>query len=164
MLVAASIGGWLTYAADEELLVRANAAAGTTALMLLAAGLVMRFAPALPVAVAILGSAYVALLGFEGDALDTRAPVVAAALLAVAELGYWSLELRRPVADEPGTSLRRLGVLAVLLGGVVALGVVLLVLVEAVSAGGPAVDLLGAVAAVGAVALLALAGRARNSA
>jgi len=132
--------------------------------VLLAAGLAFRVALALPVAVAILGSEYVALLGFEGDALDTRAPVVAAALLAVAELGYWSLDLRRPVADEAGTSLRRLGVLAALLGGVLALGVVLLTLVEAVSTGGPAVDLLGAVAAVGALALLALAGRARNSA
>ena len=132
--------------------------------MLLAAGLGMRVALALPVAVAILGSEYVALLGFEGDALDTRAPVVGAALLAVAELGYWSLELRQQVADEAGTSLRRLGLLAALLGGVVALGIGLMVLVEAVSAGGPAVDLLGAVAAVGALALLALAGRARSSA
>ena len=151
------MGGWLALGADEELLVRANAAAGLTALLLLAAGLTLRIAPALPVAVAILGSEYVALLGFEGEALDTRAPVVAAALLAVAELGYWSLELRRPVADEAGTSLRRLGLLAALLVGVLALGVVLLALVEAVSAGGPAVDLLGAAAAIGAVALLALA-------
>ena len=128
-------------------------------MLILAAGLTLRVAAALSVAVAILGSEYVALLGFEGEALDTRAPVVAAALLAVAELGYWSLELRRPVADEAGTSLRRLGLLAGLLVGVVALGVVLLVLVEAVSAGGPAIDLLGAAAAIGALALLALAAR-----
>jgi len=113
----------------------------------------------LPVAVALLGTEYVALLAFEGEALDTRAPVVAAALLAVAELGYWSLELRGPVADEAGTSLRRLGLLAALLLGVLALGVVVLALAEAVSAGGPAVDLLGAVAAVSALALLALAAR-----
>jgi hypothetical protein len=127
--------------------------------LVLAAGLALRMALAIPVAVAILGTEYVALLGFEGEALDTRAPVVAAALLAVTEFGYWSLELRRPVADEAGTSLRRLGLLAVLLAGVLALGVVLLALVEAVSAGGPAVDLLGAVAAIGALALLALAAR-----
>jgi hypothetical protein len=133
-----------------------------TAALLLAAGLALRVAIAIPVAVAILGTEYVALLGFEGEALDTRAPVVGAALLAVAELGYWSLELRRPVADEAGTSLRRLGLLAVLLAGVLALGVVLLALVEAVSTGGPAIDLLGAVAAIGALALLALAARART--
>lgn len=153
------MGGWLAVAADADLLVRANATGAVAAALLLAAGLALRIALAIPVAVAILGTEYVALLGFEGEALDTRAPVVAAALLAVAELGYWSLELRRPVADEAGTSLRRLGLLAVLLAGVLALGVVLLALVEAVSTGGPAVDLLGAVAAIGALALLALSAR-----
>lgn len=128
-------------------------------MLLLAAGLALRVALVIPVAVAVLGAEYVALLAFEGEALDTRAPLVAAALLAVAELGYWSLELRRPVADEAGTSLRRLGLLAALLLGVLALGVVMLALVEAVSLAGPAFDLLGAVAAVGALALLALAAR-----
>ena len=126
---------------------------------MLAAGLALRVALALPIAVAILGTEYVALLGFEGEALDMRAPFVAAALLAVAELGYWSLELRRAVKEEPGTSLRRLALLATLLLGVLALGVFLLALVGGVSAGGPAVNALGAVAAVGAVALLALASR-----
>lgn len=155
------MGAWLALAADGELLVRANAAAGLTAALLLAAGLAAHVALAIPVAVALLGTEYVALLGFEGEALDTRAPLVAAALLAVAELGYWSLELRRPVADEAGTSVRKLALLAALLLGVLALGVVLLALVEAVSAGGPAVDLLGAVAAIGALALLALAARAQ---
>lgn len=159
LLLAASAGAWLALAADEELLVRANAAAGLTAALLLAVGLALRVALVLPVAVALLGTEYVALLAFEGEALDARAPVVAAALLAVAELGYWSLELRGPVADEAGTSLRRLGLLAALLFGVLALGVVLLALVEVVSAGGPAVDLLGAAAAVSALALLALAAR-----
>ena len=159
MLLAGGVGAWLALAADEGLLVRANATAALTAALLLAAGLALRFAVAIPVAVAIVGAEYVALLGFEGEALDSRAPVVAAGLLAVAELGYWSLELRRPVADEAGTSLRRLGLLAAQLVGVLALGVALLAVVEAVAAGGPAVDLLGAVAAVGALVLLALAAR-----
>ena len=43
--------------------------------------------------------------------------------------------------------------------GTLALGAVLLALVEAVSTGGQAIDLLGAAAAVGALALLALAAR-----
>jgi hypothetical protein len=153
------VGAWLALAAEAELLVRTNAAAGLTATLLVTAALVLQIAPALPIAVAILGAEYVALLGFEGEALDTRAAVVAAALLAVAELGYWSLELRRAVADEAGTSLRRLALLASVLLGVLALGFVLLALVEAVAAGGPAVDALGAVAAVGALGLLALAAR-----
>jgi hypothetical protein len=139
--------------------VRGNAALGATAAALVVAGLVFGVALAIPVAVALLGAAYVALLGFEGDALDLRAPLVAAALLTVAELGYWSLELRSAVADEPGAYLRRLALLAAELAGVTTAGVVLLAVVEGVETGGPAIDVLGAVAAIGALALLALASR-----
>ena len=113
----------------------------------------------LPVAVALLGTEYVSLLAFEGEALDTRAPLVAAALLAVAELGYWSLELRGPVVDEAGTYLRRIALLATLIVGVVGVGAVVLTLVEVVAASGVAVDILGAAAALTALALLALAAR-----
>ncbi len=141
------------------MLVRANATAAIAATAVLAAGLAVRIALAIPVAVALVGAEYVTLLGFEGEGLDTRAPLVAAALLAVAELGYWSLELNGPVADEPGTYLRHLALLAALLLAVIGLGIPLLALVESVSTGGAAVDLLGAVAAVGALALVALAAR-----
>jgi hypothetical protein len=125
----------------------------------LTVALVLRFPPAVPLAVALLGAEYVALLGFEGGGIDVRAPLVAAALFAVAELAYWSLELRDAVTAEPGTHLRRVALLAGLSLAVVALGTALLALVEAVSARGPALDVLGAAAAVGAVALLALAAR-----
>jgi hypothetical protein len=141
--------------------VRGNAALTATAVVLVVAGLAVGVALAVPVAVALLGTAYVALLGFEGDALDVRAPLVAAALLAVAELGYWSLELRGAVADEPGAYLRRLALLAAELAGVTTAGVVLLAIVQGVETGGPAIDVLGAVAAIGALALLALAARRR---
>jgi hypothetical protein len=145
--------------ADEPFLVRLNAAAGVFAVVVLVAGLALRFAPAVPVAIVLLAGAYAALLGHEVNGLDTRAPVVAAALFAVAELSYWSLELRRAVADEPGTYFRRAALLAIMLAGVIALGTVLLTIVEAVSAGGLAVDLVGAAAAVAAVALVALSAR-----
>jgi hypothetical protein len=140
-------------------LVRANATAAIAATAVLAGGLAVRIALAIPIAVALVGTEYVTLLGFEGEGLDTRAPLVAAALLAVAELGYWSLELNGPVADEPGTYLRHLALLAALLLAVIGLGIPLLALVESVSTGGAAVDLLGAVAAVGALVLVALAAR-----
>ena len=136
---------------------------GVAAGLVLAAGLALRIAMAVPVAVALLGAGYVMLLGFEGGGLDGRAPLVAAALLAVAELGYWSLELRGAVADEPGTYLRRLGLLAATLAGMTMIGVALLAVVESVDAGGVALDLVGAMAAVGAVALLALAARESSS-
>ena len=145
-------------AADEHL-VRANLVAGAVALTVLAAGLALRLPVTVPVAIAILGAEYVAILGFEADALDTRAPLVAGALLAVAELAYWSLELRGPVVDEAGTYLRRIALLSTLVVSVIGVGVMMLALVEVVDAGGVAVDILGAAAAIGALALLALAAR-----
>jgi len=159
VLAGAGAGVWLAVMADDPYLTRANVFLTVLALAVLAGGLIVSIPIAIPVAIVLLGGEYVAVVGFETDALDTRAPLVAGALLAVAELAYWSLELRAPVADEAGTSLRRLALIAALVLGTLALGAVLLALVEAVSAGGQAIDLLGAVAAVGALALLALAAR-----
>jgi hypothetical protein len=139
--------------------VRADVALAVCATLLLAGGIALRVAPAVPGAVALLGAEYVLLLGFERDTLDVHAPLVAAALLAVAELGYWAMELHREVADERGTYLRRGAILALLLLATVALGIGLLALVGAVSGSGLGFDLLGAVAAVGALMLVALAAR-----
>lgn len=97
----------------------------------------------------------------DGAPLDTRAAFVAAALLAVGELGYWTLELREAVADEPGLLLRRVALLAGLAAVTVGIGVALLALVELVQADGRALEALGVVAAVAALALLALAARGR---
>ena len=129
---------------------------------MLAGGLVLRQAIAIPAAVCLLAAPYVASLGFELDGLDTRAPLIAAALFAVAELAYWSLELRVALADEPGTYVRRIALLAGLAVATIVVGTVVLAVVEGVTARGTALDLIGAVAAVGAVALLALAARRRD--
>ena len=159
MLVGAGLGAWLAVIAEDGYLARAIVLATVVAAGTLAGGFVLHAPLAIPAAIVLLGADYVAILVFETDTLDVRAAVVAAALLAVAELAYWSLELRQPVADEPGTALRRLALLATLLLATAGLGVVVLVLVQIVSAGGPAIDLVGAAAAVGALALLALAAR-----
>ncbi len=113
-------------------------------------------------AVCLLATPYVAALGFEIDGIDTRAPLIAALLFAVAELAYWSLELRGTLADEPGTYLRRVALLAGLAVGTIAAGTGVLALVETISARGAAIDLAGALAAVGAIALLALAAARRT--
>jgi len=149
-------------AADEGVLVRANAAAAACAVLALTAGLILRFAVAVPIAVILVGAEYAAVLGFEGEEIDLRAPLVAAALFAVAELAYWSLELRGAVVDEAGTYLRRVSLLALLVVGTVALGTGLLAVVEAISTRGPAFDALGAAAAVGALALVAVAASRRT--
>ena len=159
MLVGAGAGAWLAVIADDEYLANANTLVTVVAVAVLAGGLALRLPVAVPAAIALLGAEYVAIVGFETDAIDTRAPLVAGALLAVAELGYWSLELRGPVVDEAGTYLRRIALLATLIVGVVGVGAVVLTLVEVVAASGVAVDILGAAAALTALALLALAAR-----
>ena len=159
MLVGAGAGAWFAMLADDGYLARANVMVTVAALAVLVAGLVLSLPVTVPAAVALLGAEYVGLLAFDADALDARAPLVAGALLAVAELGYWSLDLRGLVTDEAGTYLRRIAFLALLVLGVIGVGAVVLTLVEAIAAGGVAVDILGAAAALGALALLALAAR-----
>lgn len=159
MLVGAGTGAWLAAIADDGTLARANVFVTGAALAILATGLVLRLPVTVPAAIALLGAEYVAILAFEADALDTRAPLVAGALLAVGELAYWSLELRGAVVDEAGTYLRRIALLAMLALAVVGVGAVMLTVVEAVAAGGVAVDILGAAAALGALSLLTLASR-----
>ena len=159
MLVGAGAGAWFAMLADDGYLARANVVVTVAALAVLVAGLVLSLPVTVPAAVALLGAEYVGLLAFDADALDARAPLVAGALLAVAELAYWSLDLRGLVTDEAGTYLRRIAFLALLVLGVIGVGAVVLTLVEAIAAGGVAVDILGAAAALGALALLALAAR-----
>ena len=126
-------------------------------------GIVLRWPVVIPAAVVALATPYVAALGFELDGIDTRAPLVAALLFVVADLAYWSLELRGALADEPGTYVRRVALLAALAVATIVGGTVVLAVVEAITAEGVAFDLLGAAAAVGAIALLALAAASRRT-
>ncbi len=93
------------------------------------------------------------------DALDQRAPFVAAGLYATAELAYWSLELRNILAEEAGAYLRRVGLLARMTVGALALGIALLALVDVLQTGGVAAEAIGVLAAVATLALLAIASR-----
>ena len=117
---------------------------------------------AVPVALLALGGGYATLLGLEGGALDERAPVVAAALFLVAELAYWSLELREAVADEAGAYVRLVALLAALALGALAVGAGLLAVVDAGGSSGVGLEALGAVAAVAALAIVALGARRRT--
>ena len=163
MAAAAGTGVWLAAIAEDGYLVRATLLAAFLASALLAAGLVLRWPIVIPAAICVLATPYVAALGFELDALDTRSPLIAALLFLVAELAYWSLELRGTLADEAGTYLRRVALLALLAVVTIAGGTVVLAIVGAIAARGVAIDLLGAVAAVGAIALLALAAARRSA-
>jgi hypothetical protein len=160
--VAVATGTWLATAAEDDYLSQASLVATAFAACALLAALLLKRAEPIPLAIALLVAPYVSIVVFELEGLDVYAPVVAALLFVVAELSYWSLELRGSLADEPGTYLRRIAVLAGLLVVTLAAGTALLVLVEVVTAGGAALDVLGAVAAVGAIALLALAASRRS--
>lgn len=161
MGAAAATGLWLSRAAEDEYLANAALLATAVAAGLVAAALVLRRPVAIPFALAILAAPYVAMLAFEVDALDERAPVLAGALFATSELAYWSLELRGTLADEPGTYLRRVSLLALLVVGTVVSGTAILALVSSIGARGTAVDVAGAAAALAAVALVALAASRR---
>ena len=154
-----AVAGWLAFDLDEAWLRSGCATAGTFAVLALAAGLLLRVPAVVPVAIAIVGVEYAAILAVQDDALDARAPVLAAILFAAAELGYWSLELRDAVADEPGAYFRRLGLLAGLTLGVLALGQLLLVAVDLGERGGIAIEAVGVLAAVAALAIVAMSAR-----
>ena len=157
--MAGGTGAWLALTAADPLARWANGAAAGLAVVLLAGGLALRRPLAVPLAVLALGGGYAAVLGLDGGALDGRAPAVAAALFLVAELGYWSLELRDAVVEEAGAYLRRVGLLSVLVLGTLAVGAGLLAVVDAGEREGVGVEALGAVAAVAALALVALGAR-----
>jgi hypothetical protein len=131
---------------------RPLAVVGGAAVLALAAGLVGRWGPLVQVAVSLAIAAYGAAL-FERDEFDPLAPLVAAALVAAAELAYTSIEppARRVWPFE----------LVVVAGGA---GVAALMLaVAGVGGGGVRDHVLGVVAAAAAIAVLArLAATARG--
>ena len=104
-------------------------------------------------------AAYAVFLAVRNGAVDARAPAVAAALFAVAELGFWSLE-RSPSRSERVVLLRRVSGLAA--GAILTALVGTLVLVLATGAsGGVGLEAAGVAAAVLAVAAITrLASRA----
>jgi hypothetical protein len=148
-------------ARGSDLVERIDARIAAVALVALLAALVRGWARLVAVSLVLLGAAYAVYLAVDGVALDASAPAVAAGLLLVAELAYWSLEERDRVQTEPGEVLRHVGVLAgvAVMALLVASSVV--VLADVVRARGLAVDLVGAAAAA-AILLLTLASARRT--
>jgi len=150
VVAAAGTGLWLAAIAEDGYLVRATLLAAFLAAALLAGGLVLRKPIVIPAVICILAAPYVAALGFEIDGIDTRAPLIAGLLFVVAELAYWSLELRGTLADEPGTYLRRVALLAGLAVATIAGGTVVLAAVGAIAApAGPSAGDVGIAATCG---------------
>jgi hypothetical protein len=128
------------------------------AFLALVAAVVRGWPLLIPVAVAFVGAGYAAELVVDDAALDLAAPVVAVGLFLAAELAYWSLDERIRTAGDPGQSLRRTALVALIATAIFVVSTALLVLADEIRARGLALDLIGAVAAVGVlVAVLATA-------
>lgn len=129
-------------------------------MVVLAAGLAARVADVVPIAAVVLGGAYAGSLFVGDEGLDLAAPLVGGAIVLMAELAYWALELRPRVDAEPLVLRRRALLELGAAGASVAAGGVLLAIGSARFGGGPGWDVVGVVAAVAALALVArLAGR-----
>jgi hypothetical protein len=139
-----------------------GARAGAIALLLLVAGIVLSWVALVPIAVAAAGGLYAVELAIADTPLDVAAPAVAAGLFLSAELAYWSLDERERWSGDPGEGLRRVAFVALLAVGALLVSALLLVLADGVRAGGLALELLGAVAAVAVVATVLVVARGQR--
>jgi hypothetical protein len=136
------VAAYAALAADD---IRAGlAVGGAVAVALFAVGLVGAWAPLVQLALSLVVAEYAAYLLERGD-VDARAPLVAAALLASGELAYTSIE---PPA-------RRTWPFSLALVAGAAVVASLLLGAAGASTGGLGALVVGVVAAVGALALVA---------
>ena len=105
-------------------------------------------------ALLMLAACYVLGLFVGRHVLDEAAPLVAAALLACAELASWSLDDRPHVAADRGLTAARARAVALLVLTGLGASTLVLVVASAPVGGGLAWTVLGAAAAVGVVAVI----------
>ena len=131
---------------------------------MLLVGLILRWSAALAVGVALLGAQQATRLALGPEAVDEATPLIATGLLLVAELAWWSVEPRVPAWGQPGVLARRLGTLLLTCVAALAVSAVVVVAAGAPVNGGTLLELLGVLAAAGALALVAAVARTRPSA
>ena len=94
-------------------------------------------------------------LGEGEDGVDAAAPFYAAGLLLLAELAYWSIELRVPGRTDRALTLRRLAALGGLAVASIAVGTFVVAATAVSLSSGLVWDAIGAAAAVATLAILA---------
>jgi hypothetical protein len=157
VLGAAGIGAALTLTADSYRPV--VGAVALAAVLLLALGVARPFPSIIPWPLVVLAGVYAWTLG--GGSIDQWAPVYAGGLLAVAELAYWSTEVRGRAQDVERLTERRATLIATLALVAVAAGGLVLAATSLRIGSGVATDLLGVAAAVAALAVVAALARPR---
>jgi hypothetical protein len=126
-------------------------------------GLLRGYPGAVPWAVVVLGAAYTGSLFLPERGVDREAPLVAAGFVLLAELAYWTLELRTPLSPEPGMLSWRAVVVGAAGLGALLVAAIAIVATAIPLGGGVTGDLLGVAAAVAALAVVAgLADRGRR--
>jgi hypothetical protein len=155
---AAGLAAAIALTADAHRL--ALALIGAAAVLLLAVSLAASLPSFIPWPLVLLAAEYAWSLG--GGGIDPLAPLVAGALLVIAELSYWSLELRSRTHDADRLTERRAGLIAALGIGSVALGGLVLAATSVRVGTGIATDLVGVAAAVAALAVVATLARSRH--
>jgi len=133
------------------------------ALVALVAAVVRGWPALVPVAVTLVGGTYAAQLAVDDAPLDLAAPALAVGLFLAAELAYWSLDERSRFVADPGLDLRRAALVAASGLAIFAASSALLVVVDEVRARGLALDLAGALAAVGVLAAVLATVRGQSS-
>jgi hypothetical protein len=129
---------------------------GGAALLLLVAGLVTGEGFFVPWAIGALGSEWIVSLYLRTVMEVVTTAVIGAALLLVAELAYWSLEMRTPSRDEGRLVLRRAGAIALLVVASLGVGLVAASLSESPIAGSLALLAVGLGALVTALVIVAV--------
>lgn len=159
VLLAAGLTGWLTLGAGPNAAWLAGAFGTVATAVLVVALLAGRFELAVG-ALALLGSAYTAVLVVDDPPLDTRAAIVGAALLSIGELACLSVGTRSTVPGEAGAAARRLGSVSLLALGALLVGGGLIAAVDVLRTGGLGIEVVGTAAVLGAVGVLVAAARA----
>lgn len=136
---------------------------GGLALGALLLGVALRWSAALAVGVALLGAQQAVRLALGPDALDAWTPLVAGALLLVAELAWWSVEPRVPAWSESWQASRRLVTVLLVCAAGSVVSAVVLVASGAPLRGGVGFELVGVLAATAALAVVAWAARASGA-
>ena len=109
-----------------------------------------------------MGAGYTVFLGLREGTVDPRAPIVAGALFAAAELAFWSVEPREGWR-EPAVLVRQIVFIGAGALGTALVGALLLVLVADTS-GGVGLEAIGVGAAVLMLAIVAvLTARSRDA-
>ena len=132
------------------------------AAVVLLAAIVNEWSPLVPIAVAAAGGIYAVELALDDAPIDLAAPAIAVGLFLTAELAYWSLDESERIPGDPGDGLRRAAVVGLLGGAAFVVSSALLVLADGIRARGLALDIVGAAAAVAALAAIALLAREKS--